>query len=159
MSTLGKRLREERERLNLVQGAFGHLVGVKKNAQINYEADRRSPTGDYLVAAAAAGVDVLYVLTGVRAAPMPSGSAEERLTDDRRGPIDPILFKICGDLVFQEYSKAGVDLPPIAQSMEAVWAYNEMMPRLADPSDGDELEATLPQIRHLLRKRLAERGQ
>lgn len=66
MNDLGDRLREERERLGLSQAAFGELAGVKKNAQFNYEAGNRSPDSEYLSTIAKHGVDVLYVLTGMR---------------------------------------------------------------------------------------------
>ncbi|MBP7242929.1 hypothetical protein [Amaricoccus sp.] len=82
MSGFGARLREERRRLGLSQSAFGALAGVKKNAQFNYEADRRAADARYLTAAAAHGVDVLYLLTGRReGAPAieirPAGAAAE----------------------------------------------------------------------------------
>lgn len=48
------------------QADFGAIAGVKKNAQINYEADKRAPDTDYLSALAKHGVDVMYVLTGTR---------------------------------------------------------------------------------------------
>jgi len=60
---IGARLREERERLGLNQEGFGQLGGVRKQAQLLYEKDERKPDSDYLVAVAAAGVDVLFVLT------------------------------------------------------------------------------------------------
>lgn len=66
MSTIGERLKEERERLGLSQPAFAALGGAGKHSQINYEANRRSPDGEYLSAVAKHGVDVLYVLTGQR---------------------------------------------------------------------------------------------
>jgi phage repressor protein C with HTH and peptisase S24 domain len=66
MSSFGQRLREERERLGIKVTEFGTQAGVQKNAQINYEADRRSPDSNYLSAAAKQGVDVYYVLTGQR---------------------------------------------------------------------------------------------
>ncbi|WP_252275477.1 helix-turn-helix domain-containing protein [Pseudomonas subflava] len=94
MSGIGDRLREERERLGLSQGAFGELGGVKANAQGNYEKGDRFPDAAYLAAVAAVGVDVLYVVTGERK-PQPASSitAEEsellknfrRLTDAERG--------------------------------------------------------------------------
>ena len=72
------RLREERERLGLSQEKFGALGGVKKLAQINYEKGERHPDSAYLAAIAAAGADVLYVLTGERDGPAPvTLSAEE----------------------------------------------------------------------------------
>ena len=57
---IGARLREERERLGLNQEGFGQLGGVRKQAQLLYEKDERKPDSDYLVAVAAAGVDVLF---------------------------------------------------------------------------------------------------
>ncbi|UQY37315.1 helix-turn-helix transcriptional regulator [Pseudomonas fulva] len=66
LSTIGERLREERDRLDLSQTAFAELGGVQKRAQINYEKDDRHPDAGYLAAIAAANVDVLYVLTGER---------------------------------------------------------------------------------------------
>lgn len=73
MSGIGERLREERERLRLSQAAFGEIGGVKANAQGKYENGERFPAADYLQAVAEVGVDVLYVVTGVRA-PQPAES-------------------------------------------------------------------------------------
>jgi len=50
------------------QTAFGAIASVTKMSQINYESGRRSPDTVYLTRLASAGVDVLYVLTGRRAA-------------------------------------------------------------------------------------------
>ncbi|MFY4004711.1 helix-turn-helix domain-containing protein [Achromobacter denitrificans] len=61
-----ERLREERERLGLNQTEFGLLGGVQKRSQINYESGERVPDATYLAAMAQGGVDVMYVLTGVR---------------------------------------------------------------------------------------------
>jgi len=66
MQTIGERLKEERERLGLTQTACGEAGGVKKLAQIQYEKGASFPTARYLAEAAAAGVDVLYVITGSR---------------------------------------------------------------------------------------------
>lgn len=66
MSTIGERLREERERLGLSQTAFGARGGVLKQAQLKYEQGTRMPDAAYLAAVAAHGVDVTYVLTGNR---------------------------------------------------------------------------------------------
>ena len=74
------RLREERERLGFSQEAFGALGGVQKRAQINYEKGERHPDSAYLAAIAAAGADVLYILTGQRTGgvkPAPTLTAEE----------------------------------------------------------------------------------
>ncbi len=66
ISSIGARLREERQRLGLSQPAFAALGGAGKHSQINYEANRRSPDAAFLAALAAHGVDILYVVTGKR---------------------------------------------------------------------------------------------
>ncbi len=64
---IGERLKEERERLELSQEQLGAIGGVKKLAQLNYESGKRSPSSDYLFEIAKIGIDVVYVLFGVRA--------------------------------------------------------------------------------------------
>ena len=64
--SLGARLREERERLGYNQTDFAALAGASKWTQIDWEKDKTSPSGAALATFAAAGVDVLYVLTGQR---------------------------------------------------------------------------------------------
>ncbi|MDD2721647.1 MAG: helix-turn-helix transcriptional regulator [Gallionella sp.] len=66
MSTIGCRLREERERFGLNQTDFGAFGGVQKQAQLKYEKDERQPDAAYLAAIASMGADVLYILTGMR---------------------------------------------------------------------------------------------
>lgn len=60
--TLGFRLRVERERLGVSQEVFAEWGGVKKLTQVQYENDRTAPDAKYLMAMAARGVDVPYVL-------------------------------------------------------------------------------------------------
>ena len=64
--SIGLRLKEEREKLEMNQTDFGAIAGLTKRAQINYESDRRSPDANYLAAIAMLGVDVQYVLIGFR---------------------------------------------------------------------------------------------
>lgn len=74
----GERLREERSRLGFKQEEFAQIGGVNRNTQGSYERGDRSPDANYLAAIAAHGVDLLYVVTGVRS-PQPTDSitAEE----------------------------------------------------------------------------------
>lgn len=65
--SIGKRLREERERLGYTQPDFSELAGTTKRTQINYEQDERQPNTNYLTAVAQRGADVLYILTGLKA--------------------------------------------------------------------------------------------
>ncbi|PPT94919.1 transcriptional regulator [Xanthomonas arboricola pv. arracaciae] len=64
--SVGKRLKEERKRLGFTQADMAEQCGLSKWAQLNFEKDENLPGGAYLLAATAAGVDVLYVLTGER---------------------------------------------------------------------------------------------
>lgn len=61
-----ERLKEERERLDMSQTNFGEACGVKKQAQFNYEKGDRKPDSTYLEKACEMGVDVSYLLTGIR---------------------------------------------------------------------------------------------
>ena len=79
---ISDRLREERERLGLNQVEFGSIGGVKKLAQINYEKGERHPDSAYLAAIAAAGADVLYILTGERSSAQPAHDAAEQVLLD-----------------------------------------------------------------------------
>jgi len=67
MIDLGKRLKEERERLGLTQAKFGEACGVGRTAQFNYERGEREPSWSYMSAAEKLGVDVLYIFTGMHA--------------------------------------------------------------------------------------------
>lgn len=69
LDSVGARLREERERLGYSQESFAALAQASRPTQFNYESDKRAPDSNYLVAIAAAGADVLYILTGQRAQP------------------------------------------------------------------------------------------
>ena len=64
MSSIGSRLREERDRLGYNQSELAEIGGTQRKTQFNYETDARRPDAGYLAAVAFAGIDVLYVLTG-----------------------------------------------------------------------------------------------
>ena len=66
MPDFSERLRTERERLKLSQQALAEKCGVTARSQRNYESGERNPDSAYLAAIAAAGADVLYILTGQR---------------------------------------------------------------------------------------------
>ena len=77
--SIGDRLREEREKLGFSQASFAEITGAHRKSQGNYEQGERMPDAAYLAAIAAAGADVLYILTGSRSAPVaPSLSPRQR---------------------------------------------------------------------------------
>lgn len=68
--SIGERIRSERLLLSFSQAAFAKKLGIHRNTQGNYESGAREPDAVYLAAASKAGVDIGYVLTGVRASGM-----------------------------------------------------------------------------------------
>ena len=110
---IGERLREERERLGLNQTDFAAVGGVGRKTQFNYESGERAPDGAYLAAIAAAGADVLYILTGQRSgavAPTPALKPEEAaLLDNYRhaSPEGKKAIKATSDALAKPSSGSG----------------------------------------------------
>lgn len=85
MPTISDRLVESRKALGLSQQALADCVGISARSQRNYESGERSPDADYLAAIAAAGADVLYILTGQHDPAAPAlDAAEQVLVDSYR---------------------------------------------------------------------------
>lgn len=63
---IGARLKAERERLKLSQTDFGKLGDAGKTTVIAWERGTAFPNAAFLAAAAAAGLDAQYVVTGTR---------------------------------------------------------------------------------------------
>lgn len=74
--------------MRLSQSHLAEICGVTMRSQRNYEKGERQPDAAYLAAIAAAGADVLYILTGQRAGGAPAALAltreEEALLDNFR---------------------------------------------------------------------------
>lgn len=72
ISSIGERLREERERLGLSQSEMALLAkdlgakGATRQSQALYEKGEQSPSAAYIAAISTSGADVLYILTGQR---------------------------------------------------------------------------------------------
>lgn len=94
MNSFGERLKEERERMALSQEAFGAIGGVQKLAQRNYEKGNRNPDASYMSAIAAAGADVLYILTGQRIDNQSALSPREKALLDNYRHSDPVGQRI-----------------------------------------------------------------
>lgn len=102
--SIGERLREERSRLGLSQAQLGEIGGVQKQAQLKYEKGDRQPDALYLEAVAAAGVDVLYVLTG-----KPVPAATPAVTSYERATVVPLAAKEHGGLTWRQILAIAVD--------------------------------------------------
>jgi transcriptional regulator with XRE-family HTH domain len=84
MKLVGSRLADERERMLLKQPDFADLGGAKRASQSSYE-NGKSPFGiDYLLKLEAHGVDIGYIVTGVRAAGLADALEKSFLSDFRR---------------------------------------------------------------------------
>lgn len=62
----GERLKEERKRLGLTQAEMADIGGIGRIAQVQYEAEATAPTTRYLSAIGAAGVNLGYLVLGVK---------------------------------------------------------------------------------------------
>ena len=121
MSTIGERLREERERLSKNQVDFGKLGGVSKRAQINYEQGVRQPDTEYLSALAKAGVDVTYVVTGSRP------SVAQKIADDLKQAKAEIELLMSLDLPQSDYERTAEFLANFARLDDEAKKTVEMM--------------------------------
>lgn len=134
---LAKRLAEERKRVGKTQAQFCSACGIGKTTQYQYERGERSPNTDYLEAAEALGVDVLYILTGSRQVSVRavlSGLAvdlspeaiadkvlaigDKRSAAYRRGLIDVLAFRLDGTHIKCPYQ-------PGSPEFDAYFAGNE----------------------------------
>lgn len=78
----GGRLREERERLGQGQAELAAATGVKHRTYQDWERGVATVSAEFLALAATLGIDVLYVITGVR------NSMAEGLDPLRRAVMD-----------------------------------------------------------------------
>lgn len=66
ISSIQKRVKEERERLGLTQDSMAKIGGVSQRTQANYETGSRAPTAEYLAKVRGVGADVVYIVSGER---------------------------------------------------------------------------------------------
>lgn len=83
MSSIGERLRLERERLGCSQEQFAQTFNVSRRTQGAWERGDQFPNAEVLSLASGLGVDVMYVLTGQRSMPV-----ESTLTEEERALLD-----------------------------------------------------------------------
>ncbi|EJN6955781.1 helix-turn-helix domain-containing protein [Aeromonas allosaccharophila] len=96
MSSIGDRLREERERLGLNQTAFGAIGGVQKQAQLKYEKGERFPDAGYLSEIVKVGADVQYIITGSYTSTALTDDENQLVTLFRAAPLPVKAATIAG---------------------------------------------------------------
>lgn len=98
--TIAERLVEERKRLAMTQLDVAEIAGITTRSQSIYEKGEGLPSGAYLVAVAAAGLDVQYVLTGARSSAALTPDERLLVTRYRTSPgviQDAVLRMLLGD--------------------------------------------------------------
>jgi transcriptional regulator with XRE-family HTH domain len=106
MNTPAERIMEERARLGMGVGQFATVGGVGRGAQANYEKGLRQPDLPYLAAIAAAGADVLYIITGTRALSEAQFQEEMRRYGDAWETLELALAKFDRTLSPEKKRKA-----------------------------------------------------
>jgi len=109
-TSLGDRLKEERRKTGLSQEEFARVGGVGRNSQFEYEKGKTPPNTDYLTRLAGSGVDVAYVVTGVRSsdslAPADLDLLDRisRLTSAHRKAVATVIEGLVADIAHQKLS-------------------------------------------------------
>lgn len=83
-TSIGARLKEERERLGFSQPAFAAIGNASKGSQLAWEKGTATPNAEFLHDVARVGVDVLYVVTGRRDSGLTSPDEEMVLVGYRQ---------------------------------------------------------------------------
>lgn len=121
MNSIGERLRSERSRLGMNQDELAKVGGVQRSAQSNYERGDRSPDATYLALVAAAGVDVLYVVTGEKKPTMnelalhsDAWEALDRALQRYQRNLSPEKKRRAADLLFEALKEGKGDAQDMA---------------------------------------------
>jgi transcriptional regulator with XRE-family HTH domain len=146
----GLRLSAWRKQQRLSQRALCAALEVSQGYISDIEAGRSEPSRNFLIKLQEKfGVRADYILYG-DGEPL----AAEAETNAKSAKLDPLLLMLCGGAVRRVYAELEYDLSPENHFAEAVWVYNELLSRMENPEDGDEMEAVLPEIRQVLKARL-----
>lgn len=76
--SISERIRGEREDLDMSQTAFAKIAGTTKQTLFSWETGKTFPNANQLALLADAGVDVNYILTGIRSTASPWISESDR---------------------------------------------------------------------------------
>lgn len=77
-----ERLKEERKRLKLTQGDIADICGISREMWGKYERGIAIPGGEVLASLAMAGINIQYILTGVKA------NQKEKISPEKRELMD-----------------------------------------------------------------------
>lgn len=122
---ISARVKEERKRLCYgSQGALAERLGISLGSVHNYEAGKRLPETEFLLKFSEVGGDVLYILTGTRAAGVIS-DIEARLINAFRASPEAVRDAIMAAL---QAGAASAPATPIATPVEQLTAEKSVTP-------------------------------
>lgn len=129
---------------------FAERLGVAKTTLANYERGERIPDASVLALyRLKLGINVNWLATD-------EGSMFDDPSKAPPQAVKPELMEKLARLASGIYREMGRRLPSDRATFEATELYNDLVQRVVDVTDQDEVEATLPQLAYQLRKRLKE---
>lgn len=127
---------------------FAQTLGVSARALATYERGDNEPGPSVLKAYRDKhGIDLNWLLS----------EQGDMFADPSKAPaqaFDDWTMRRVAAIVTTVYSERRLSISPENVAVEGALLYNELIGRVSDLSDRDEIEAALPQLRHLLKKRL-----
>ncbi|MEQ1965825.1 hypothetical protein ABLA30_01935 [Xenorhabdus nematophila] len=94
MSTMGSRITEERDRLNINQSTFETFIGCPHNSLHLYEQNEIPLEGSHLQRLAAIGFDTVYIITGSRMQPIGISTEEQEIIEQYRAMTEALRLKV-----------------------------------------------------------------
>lgn len=109
--SISDRLREERERLGLSQAAMAEVANVSVRSQSGWETGRNTPSTEAYQEWVKIGIDINYIITGVRVGAMPASlpADEEVLLNAYRNAPEAVRNSALVVLLSGGKAPAGVD--------------------------------------------------
>lgn len=106
-----ERLREERERLGLSQAAMAEVAEVSVRSQSGWETGRNTPSTEAYQRWVKIGVDINYIITGVRVGAMPPSlpADEEVLLNTYRAAPETVRNAALAVLLSGGQAPEGID--------------------------------------------------
>ncbi|WP_156460145.1 helix-turn-helix domain-containing protein [Mesorhizobium sp. Root157] len=145
--TIGGRAAGLRSELRETQQGMADRLGISLRAWQKIERDEGVPSGETLLLFKAVDVNPGWVLTGL--GPRMIGQQEREAAS-----VDPDLLEKLARLAKSVHQEMGMTLPGDRATNEAGNLYNDLVAKVSDLSDKEMIEATLPQLRLALMRRL-----
>jgi len=152
---LAARFAKIREALELQRDVFALKIGISSQGLGNYERGDRTPDADVLSACCSVfGIDAHWLLTG-----QGEMFSDPTLIAKAAPPVFPAVMELLYKLVEEVNKQHHYKLSPAQTSHQAAELYNELITRITDITDMEEVDSIIPQLRHLYSKRSTKSEQ